>query len=88
LSYASPWGNGKSNHPGPFGNITRCPTVCISSTVKELNNIKKEEAAGTLVTSIDLFDEPWSLWIQGEKLSSNVKGNMYNFIHHPEAANT
>jgi hypothetical protein len=27
---------------------------------------KKEEAAGTLVTSIDLCDEPWSLWIQGE----------------------
>jgi hypothetical protein len=25
-------------------------------------------------------------WIQGEKLSLNVKGNMYNFIHDPEAA--
>jgi hypothetical protein len=27
---------------------------------------KKEEAVGTLVTSTDLCDEPWSLWIQGE----------------------
>jgi hypothetical protein len=27
---------------------------------------KKEEAAGTLVTSTDLCDEPWSLWIQGK----------------------
>jgi hypothetical protein len=50
--------------------------------------LEKEEAAGTLVTSTDLCDEPWSLWIQGEKLSSNVKGNMYNSIHDPEAANT
>jgi hypothetical protein len=49
---------------------------------------KKEEAAGTLVTSTDLCDEPWSLWIQGGKLSSNVKGNMYNFIDDPEAGNT
>jgi hypothetical protein len=47
---------------------------------------KKEEAAGTLVTSTDLCDEPWPLWIQSEKLSSNVKGNMYNFIHDPEEA--
>jgi hypothetical protein len=30
---------------------------------------KKEEAAGTLVTSTNLCDEPWPLWIQGEKLS-------------------
>jgi hypothetical protein len=37
---------------------------------------KKEEAACTLVTLTDLCDEPWSLWIQGEKNSSNVKGNM------------
>jgi hypothetical protein len=29
---------------------------------------KKEEAAGTLVTSTYLCDEPWSLWIQGEKI--------------------
>jgi hypothetical protein len=50
--------------------------------------LKKEEAAGTLVTSTYLCDEPRSLWIQGEKLSSNVKGNMYNFIHASEAANT
>jgi hypothetical protein len=49
---------------------------------------KKEETAGTLVTSTDLCDEPWSLWAQGEKLSSNVKGNMYNSIHDPEAAKT
>jgi hypothetical protein len=49
---------------------------------------KKEEAAGTLITSTDLCDEPWSLSIQGEKLSSDVKGNMYNSIHDPEAANT
>jgi hypothetical protein len=28
---------------------------------------KKEEAAGTLVTSTDLCDEPWSLWMQGVK---------------------
>jgi hypothetical protein len=49
---------------------------------------KKEEAAGTLVTSTDLCDEPWSLWVQGKKLSSNIKGKMYNFIHYPEAANT
>jgi hypothetical protein len=34
---------------------------------------KKEEAAVTLVTSTYLCDEPWSLWIKGEKLSSNVK---------------
>jgi hypothetical protein len=27
---------------------------------------KKEEAAGTLVTSTDLCDKPWSLWLQGE----------------------
>jgi hypothetical protein len=47
---------------------------------------KKEEAAFTLVTWTDLCDEPWSLWIQGEKLSSNVNGNMYNFIHDPESA--
>jgi hypothetical protein len=32
--------------------------------------------------------QPWSLWIQGEKLSSNVKGNMLNSIHDPEAAKT
>jgi hypothetical protein len=50
--------------------------------------LKKEEAAGTLVTSTDLCDETWSLWIQGEKLSSNVKGNLYNSIHDPEAAKT
>jgi hypothetical protein len=29
---------------------------------------KKEEAAGTLVTSTELCVEPWPLWIQGEKL--------------------
>jgi hypothetical protein len=46
---------------------------------------KKEEAAGTIFTSTDLCDEPWSLWIQGEKLLSNVKVNMYNSIHDPEA---
>jgi hypothetical protein len=46
---------------------------------------KKEEAAGTLVISTDLCDEPWSLWIQEEKLSSNVKINIYNSIHDPEA---
>jgi hypothetical protein len=49
---------------------------------------KKEEAVSTLVTSTDLCDEPWSLWEQGEKLSSNVKVKMYNFIHDPEAAKT
>jgi hypothetical protein len=49
---------------------------------------KKEEAVGTSVTSTDLCDEPWSLWIQGEKLSSNVKGKIYNLIHDPEAAHT
>jgi hypothetical protein len=49
---------------------------------------KKEEAAGTLVTSTDLCDEPWSLWIQGEQNSSNVKRNMYNSIHDPEATKT
>jgi hypothetical protein len=49
---------------------------------------KKEEAASTLVTSKYMCDEPWSLWIQGEKLSSNVKRNIYNSIHDPEAANT
>jgi hypothetical protein len=37
---------------------------------------KKEEAAGTLFTSTYMRDERWSLWIQGEKLSSNVKGNI------------
>jgi hypothetical protein len=37
---------------------------------------KKEESTGPLVTPTDLCDEPWSLWIQGEKLSLNVKGNM------------
>jgi hypothetical protein len=49
---------------------------------------KKEEAAGTLVTLKDLYDEPWSLWIQGEKLSSNVKRNIYNSIHDPVAIKT
>jgi hypothetical protein len=34
----------------------------------------------------DLCDEPWSLWIQGEKLSLNNIGNVYNFIHDLEAA--
>jgi hypothetical protein len=34
---------------------------------------KKEEAAGIPVTFTDLCEEPWSLWIQEEKLSSNVK---------------
>jgi hypothetical protein len=48
----------------------------------------KKEAAGTLVTSTDPCDEPHSLWVQGEKLSLNVKENLYNFIHDPEAANT
>ena len=28
---------------------------------------RKEDEAGTVVTSTDLCDEPWSLWIQGEK---------------------
>jgi hypothetical protein len=50
--------------------------------------LKKEEAAGTLVTSKYMCDEPWSLWIQGEKLSSNVKRNIYNSIHDPEATQT
>jgi hypothetical protein len=49
---------------------------------------KKEEAAGTLVTSPDMCDESWSLWIQGEKLSLNVKRNTYNSIHDPEATKT
>jgi hypothetical protein len=31
---ASHWVNGKMKHPGPFGNITSCPTICISSIVK------------------------------------------------------
>jgi hypothetical protein len=43
------------------------------------------KAAGTLVTLTDLCDEPWSSWIQGEKLSSNVKRNIYNSIHDQEA---
>jgi hypothetical protein len=50
--------------------------------------LKKEEEAGTLVTSTDLCDEPWSLWIQGKKLSLDVKVNLHNSIHDPEAANT
>jgi hypothetical protein len=49
---------------------------------------KQEEASGTLVTSADLCDEPWSLWIQGEKLSSNVKGNICSFISDLEVAKT
>jgi hypothetical protein len=49
---------------------------------------KKEEAEGTLVTSTYLCDEPCSLWVQGETLSSNVKGKIYNFFHDPEAAKT
>jgi hypothetical protein len=49
---------------------------------------KEEEAAGTLVRSTDLCDEPWSLWIQGEKLSLNVKRHIYNFIHDPEETKT
>jgi hypothetical protein len=49
---------------------------------------KQEYAAGTLVTSTDLCNEQWSVWIQGEQLPSNVKRNMYNFIHQPEAAKT
>jgi hypothetical protein len=50
--------------------------------------LKKEEAAGTLVTSTDLCDEPWSLWIQVEKLLLNIKINIYNSIHEPEATKT
>jgi hypothetical protein len=49
---------------------------------------KKEEAACTLVTSTDMCDEPWSLWIQGEKLSLNAKRNIYNSIHDPESTKT
>jgi hypothetical protein len=49
---------------------------------------KEEEAAGTLVTSTDLCDEQWSIWIQGEKLSLNVKRNIYNSIHDPESTKT
>jgi hypothetical protein len=49
---------------------------------------KKEEAAGTLVTLADLCDEPWSLWIQGDFFSTNVKRNIYNSIHDPEATTT
>jgi hypothetical protein len=37
---------------------------------------KTEESAGTLVTSTDLCDEPWLLWIKRGENSSNVKGNM------------
>jgi hypothetical protein len=48
----------------------------------------EKEAAGTLVTSTGFCDKPWSLWVHGEKLSSNVKGNMYNFIHDLEAEKT
>jgi hypothetical protein len=29
---------------------------------------KQEESAGTLVTSADICDEPWSLLIQGENI--------------------
>jgi hypothetical protein len=46
---------------------------------------KQEEAEGSLVASTDICDVPCSLWIQGEKLSSNVKGNMYHSILDPEA---
>jgi hypothetical protein len=35
--------------------------------------LKKEEAEGTLVTSAYLCDEPWSLWIQGEKVHRMLK---------------
>jgi hypothetical protein len=49
---------------------------------------KKGEGAGTLVTSTDLCDELWSLWIQGEKCSSNVKRNINNSIHDPEETKT
>jgi hypothetical protein len=49
---------------------------------------KEEEAAGTLVTSTDLCDEPRALQIQGEKLSWNVKRNIYNSIHDSEASKT
>jgi hypothetical protein len=49
---------------------------------------EKEEAPGTLVTLTYLCDETWSLWKQGEKLSSNVKRNIYNSIHDPEATKT
>jgi hypothetical protein len=53
----------------------------------DANDCCKKEEAGTLVTSTYLCDKPWSLWIKGEQKSSNVKGNMYNFIHGPESAN-
>jgi hypothetical protein len=49
---------------------------------------KKEEAAGTIVISTYLCDEPWSLWIQREFVSLNVKRNIYNYIHDPEATKT
>jgi hypothetical protein len=56
--------------------------------IKMQMTFEKEEEAGTLVTSTDLCNEPWSLWIQGDFFSSNIKGNMYNFIHDPESAKT
>jgi hypothetical protein len=40
------------------------------------------------VTSTDLCDEPCSLWIQGETLSSNVTRHIYNSIFDPEATKT
>jgi hypothetical protein len=62
LPYASRWGNGKRNHPEPFGNITSCPTVCISTIVKELHNITGSEESQGAVEIEDLqareIDEP------------------------------
>jgi hypothetical protein len=57
LPYASPWGNGKRNHPGPFVNITSCPTVCTSNIVKELQNITGSDEPQGAVEIEDLFKQ-------------------------------
>jgi hypothetical protein len=57
LPYASPWVNGKRNHPGPLNNITSCPNICISRIVKKLENITGSEEPQGAVEIEDLLKQ-------------------------------
>jgi hypothetical protein len=46
---------------------------------------KLEDAKGTTVKSMKLHDEPWSVWISKEKISTQVRATLYNHIHDPQA---
>jgi hypothetical protein len=54
--YESPWGNGKSNHPGLLGNIMNLPTIYISSIVKEPHNITGLELMSFICASVIIHD--------------------------------